>query len=143
MKKIFVIDWVMVATFVPTVWSGFGLHIAGHGADHEVWHDWAVFHVLASLSFLAAAIFHIKTHWGWYKGIVHSGMGRKSRVTAVLSLVFAVVVVTGAVLLGVEGANSSVGLWHYRVGIAAGVLSAGHILKRIPMLRKSLKRERR
>lgn len=134
MKKIFAIDWILIVTFVASLSSGVGLHVAGHGTDPGVWHDWAVAHVVASLPFLVAAFFHVKTHRGWYEGVVRSGLGRKSRVTAALSLVFVSVVVTGVVLLGVEGAGSPVGLWHYRAGIVASVLSAGHLLKRIPTL---------
>lgn len=62
--------------------------------------------------------------------------GRRSRATAALSLAFVSVVLTGFVLLGVEGGGSSVGLWHYRMGIVVGVLSVGHLLKRIPALRR-------
>lgn len=140
MKKIFAIDWMMLISFIPAVCSGIGLHVAGHGPDSEVWHGWAVFHAAASLLFLVAAIAHIRTHWGWYRGVARAGIGRKSRVTAGLSVVFAVVVVTGIILLGVEGPGSSVGLWHYRLGLAAGALSLGHALKRRAVLRKSLER---
>lgn len=48
MKKIFVIDWSLVFVFVLSVFSGIGLHIVGHGNNHELWHNWAVFHVLIS-----------------------------------------------------------------------------------------------
>ena len=141
MKKIFAIDWIMIITFVPSICSGIGLHIAGHGTDHEVWHNWAVLHVFSSLLFLVAAIFHIKTHWSLYRSSVRSGMGHKSPVTAVLSVVFVFVVVTGVVLLGIEGAGSSVGLWHYRTGIVVSILSVGHLLKRISLLRRGSTRK--
>lgn len=42
MKKVFVIDWVLVPLFAASVFTGFGLHIAGHGDSHDVWHNWAV-----------------------------------------------------------------------------------------------------
>ena len=141
MKKIFAIDWIMIITFVPSICSGIGLHIAGHGTDHEVWHNWAVLHVFSSLLFLVAAIFHIKTHWSLYRSSVRSGMGHKSPVTAVLSVVFVFVVVTGVVLLGIEGAGSSVGVWHYRTGIVVSILSGGHLLKRISLLRRGSTRK--
>ncbi|PWM30177.1 MAG: hypothetical protein DBX48_00105 [Limosilactobacillus fermentum] len=141
MKKIFAIDWIMIITFVPSICSGIGLHIAGHGTDHEVWHNWAVLHVFSSLLFLVAAIFHIKTHWSLYRSSVRSGMGHKSPVTAVLSVVFVFVVVTGVVLLGIEGAGSSVGVWHYRTGIVVSILSVGHLLKRISLLRRGSTRK--
>ncbi len=136
MKRIFVIDWIMIAAFVPAVCSGVGLHVAGHGTDHELWHARAVFHVAAGAAFFVAAVFHVVTHRGWYKGILRSGMGSKSRVTAVLSVLFAAVVLTGIALLGINGAGSAVGRWHYVTGIAASVLSVGHLLKRIPLLRR-------
>ena len=45
MKRIFVIDWILIVVFIMSAISGFGLHVAGHGGTHEVWHNWAVFHV--------------------------------------------------------------------------------------------------
>ena len=127
MKKIFVIDRTLVILFILTAVSGFGLHIAGHGAEHSIWHNWAVFHVVASVMLLVAVSF----------SVISSGIGRKSRVTAVLSLIFFIVSLTGLVLLGISGANTEMGLWHYVSGIVFTVLSAGHIIKRIPLLRKS------
>lgn len=43
MKRIFVIDWILIVVFIMSAISGFGLHVAGHGGTHEVWHNWAVF----------------------------------------------------------------------------------------------------
>ena len=98
-----------------------------------------MFHVLSSVLFLVAIIFHVTTHWGWYKGIIKNGIGRKGKVTAVLSIVFLLLSVTGIVLLGVSGANSPLGLWHYKIGIITTVIALGHIIRRLPVLRKSLK----
>lgn len=139
MKKIFVIDWSLVFVFVLSAFSGIRLHIAGHGINHELWHNWAVFHVLTSFLFFVISIFHITTHWGWYKGIIKNGLGKKSKITVVLSVVFFLVSVTGIILLGVDGANSYIGLLHYKIGIVTIVLCIGHLLKRISLLRKSLK----
>ena len=129
----------MIIVSILSAFSGIELHIAGHRSVHELWHNWAVFHVLASFLFFMTAIFHITTHWGWYKGIIRKGIGKKSKITVALSIVFLLVSVTGVVLLAVNGANSAMGLWHYRIGIITVALSAGHILKRTPLLRKSLK----
>lgn len=52
MKKIFVIDWTLIPVFVLSAFSGIQLHVAGHGTSHEVWHHWAVFHIIASILFL-------------------------------------------------------------------------------------------
>lgn len=139
MKKIFVIDWILIFVFVLSAFSGIGLHIAGHGSKHELWHSWAVFHVLTSFLFFMTVVSHIVTHWRWYRGMTRNGIGTKSKITVTLSVLFLLVSVTGIILLGVNGANSNIGQWHYKIGIVITVLSVGHILKRISLLHKSLK----
>lgn len=138
MKKIFVIDWILMLVFILSAFSGIRLHLAGHTCNHPLWHNWAVFHVISSILFLTAAIFHVKAHWGWYKGI-RKGLGNRSKITAILSVMFLFATVTGIILLGVDGANSSIGMFHYKIGIATIILSALHIIKRIHILHKSLK----
>lgn len=137
MKRVFVIDWILIVVFIVFAISGVDLHMAGHGNSHEVWHNWAVFHVLGSVLFLIAIIFHVATHWGWYKGIIKNGIGRKSKVTVVLSIVFLLLSVTGIVLFGVNGANFPLGLWHYKMGIAMTAIAIVHTIKRLSILRKS------
>lgn len=140
MKRIFVIDWLLLAAFLLSACSGIGLHIAGHGGVHEVWHRWAVFHVLASLVMLIFGALHVQTHWAWYKGYFRNGLGKRSRVTVILSYVFLLVVLTGIILIAViEGEGSGVGLWHYRIGLLLTLVSPGHIIKRWKVLRKSVK----
>ena len=112
MKRIYIIDWILIPLFILTSYTGIGLHIAAHENDHEIWLIWAVFHVIASLLFLITVIFHIITHWNWYKGIVNKGIGQKSRVSLWLSATFTLVVLTGIILFNVDGANSSIGLCH-------------------------------
>lgn len=138
MKRIFVIDWILIVVFIVSAISGFGLHVAGHGSSHKIWHNWAVFHVLGSILFLIAAIFHVATHLEWYKGIIKKGIGRKSKVTAILSVIFLLLSVTGLALLGINGANSLFGLWHYKIGVITIVVALGHVIKRLPVFRKSL-----
>ncbi len=138
MKRIFVIDWILIVVFIVSAISGFGLHVAGHGSSHEIWHNWAVFHVLGSILFLIAAILHVATHLEWYKGIIKKGIGRKSKVTAVLSIVFLLLSVTGLALWGINGANSPLGLWHYKIGVITTVITFGHVIKRLSVFRKSL-----
>lgn len=55
MKKILVVDWILVFTFILSAGSGVMLHIAGHYYDHETWHNWAVSHILTTSLFLIAA----------------------------------------------------------------------------------------
>lgn len=138
MKRIFVIDWILIVVFIVSAISGFGLHVAGHGGSHEIWHNWAVFHVLGSILFLVTIIFHVSTHRGWYKRVIKKGIDRKSKVTAFLSVIFLLLSVTGLALLGINGANSPLGLWHYKIGIITTIIALGHVIKRLLVLRKSL-----
>lgn len=140
MKRIFVISWSLIVLFFLSAISGFGLHIAGHGNNHEVWHNWAVFHVVDSVLFLVAIIFHVTTHRGWYKGIIKKGIGRKSKLTVVLSVIVLLLSVTGIVLFGANGAYSTLGLCHYKIGVITTVIIVGHIIKRLPALYKPLKK---
>lgn len=142
MKKIFVIDWILLFAFVLSAYSGIELHIAGHGSEHRIWHNWAVFHVLTSSLFLIVTIFHIVTHWAWYKGIIQKGIGKKNKVTVTLSAAFLLTSITGIILLGIDGANTMIGLWHYRIGVIMALISAGHILRRKNLLYKSLRKRK-
>ena len=86
------------------------------------------FMFLGSILFLIAAIFHVATHLEWYKGIIKKGIGRKSKVTAILSVIFLLLSVTGLALLGINGANSLLGLWHYKIGVITIVVALGHVI---------------
>ena len=118
------------------------MHISGTRCTHEVWHNWAVAHTLSSIGFLISGIMHIQSHWAWYKGWFSKGLGNKSRVTALLSIIFVAISITGILLIAViDGANSGLGLWHYRLGIAMTIIGLGHFIKRFPILKKSLIRK--
>ena len=138
MKRIFIIDWWLALAFAITAYSGFELHIAGHFSTHEVWHNWAVCHTLASLTFIILGVLHIQSHWGWYKSLISKGLGKKSRITIWLSFIYLIVSITGIVLLSIKGANTDIGLWHYRIGIVLTIICVGHFIKRFPILRKSI-----
>lgn len=113
--------------FAASAVTGIGLHLAGHGSSHEAWHNWAAGHILASLLWLIAVIRHLRRHRGWYKTLITKGLGRKSRTTLALTAVFAAVAATGTVLLvWVDGTESSVGQWHYRLGLLLTALSLVH-----------------
>lgn len=140
MKKIFVIDWCMLLSFIATLITGLGMHIAGHSAEHWLWEVWATLHSLMGLSCIIAGIMHIKTHLAWYKGWLKSGLGNKSRVTVILSAIYSIALISGIALLFIEGANTHMGLLHYKIGIGLAIIGLGHFAKRLPILRKSLKR---
>lgn len=142
MKRIFIIDWCLIPLFLFTVFTGIELHIAGHGNSHELWHTWALGHIIGSFLFTVFVAIHVKTHWGWYKSLFQNGLGRKSHVTIAVSLVFIILALTGCALLGVNGSGSGLGMWHYSIGLSALVLFSGNIIKRLPVLRKTIKDKR-
>lgn len=129
----------LLLTFVASAVTGIGLHIAGHGASHEEWYNWAVAHVLSSLCWLISGAIHIKRHRAWYRAIASKGIGHKSRTTILLSALFLFVTVTGLILIVcVDGANSALGRWHYISGLVLILLSLIHIFSRKRAIQKLL-----
>ena len=142
MKKIFAIDWALVPAFLLSSASGVGLHAAGHCPHHDVWHLWAVVHIAASALFLTFAALHVKTHWGWYRGLAKKGIGSKSRITLFLTALMVFVVATGLILLSVvEGGCSGIGLWHYAAGLLLIAVALIHVLSRLGILLSALKKK--
>ena len=136
-KIIFLTDMALIPVFALTAYTGIELHVAGHGTDHQVWHDMAVFHSIAGFSFLILAAIHVKYHWAWYKALKSKGLKNKSKIVAALSALFTIVAASGILLaFFIDGANTHVGLWHYKAGLVTGVLASLHIFKRWALLRK-------
>lgn len=136
-KIIFLTDMALIPVFALTAYTGIELHVAGHGTDHQVWHDMAVFHSIAGFSFLILAAIHVKYHWAWYKALKSKGLKNKSKIVAALSALFIIVAASGILLaFFIDGANTHVGLWHYKAGLVTGVLASLHIFKRWALLRK-------
>ena len=124
-------DWLLIPVSIASVITGFGLHVAGKNAPHEVWEQWAMAHVVATVLFLVLGILHVWHHWAWYKSLFSKGLGKKSRVTLLLTIAFLLLVVTGIVLIvAIEGPNSTTGHLHYLFGLLLTILSLWHIAKR-------------
>ena len=81
-KIIFLTDMALIPVFALTAYTGIELHVAGHGTDHQVWHDMAVFHSIAGFSFLILAAIHVKYHWAWYKALKSKGLKNKGKLVA-------------------------------------------------------------
>ena len=97
-KIIFLTDMALIPVFALTAYTGIELHVAGHGTDHQVWHDMAVFHSIAGFSFLILAAIHVKYHWAWYKALKSKGLKNKSKIVAALSALFTIVAASGILL---------------------------------------------
>lgn len=141
-NKIFIVDLLLLILFIIVAVSGFGMHGAGHGDNHSVWHSWAVAHCLSTLLFVGVTFAHIYLHWIWYKTLFTKPLGNKSRVTITISVLFVVLVISGTLAFAIpEGPNSDIGIAHYIVGIASTLLFVGHIAKRIKILFKGLRKK--
>lgn len=127
----FRIERLLPIAFLTSTITGIGLHIAGHGASHEVWHNWGVAHTLASFLWLLSTVIHVKRHRLWYKTLVTRGIANHHWITFFLSILFPMVAITGVWLIAcVKGARSPIGLLHYKLGILLLVLSLIHTLHR-------------
>ena len=117
--------------FLASAITGIGLHIAGHGTSHEVWHNWGAAHTLASFLWLLSTAIHVKRHRLWYKTLVSKGITNHRWVTILLSVLFPIVAITGIWLIAcVKGAHTPIGLLHYKLGILLLVSSLIHALHR-------------
>ena len=130
-------DLLLIPVSIASVITGFGLHVAGKDTPHEVWEQWAAAHVVATVLFIILGIYHVWHHWAWYKSLFSKGLGKKSRVTLLLTIAFLFLVVTGIVLIvAIDGPNSTTGHLHYLFGLLLTILSLWHIVKRWKVLVK-------
>lgn len=137
--KLFIVDLILLIPFALTTESGFGMHLAGHSNIHSVWHNWAVTHCLSSLLFSGFTFAHIYLHRNWYKTLFSKPLGNKSRVTIIVSILFAVLTISGTLAFTIpEEPNSHIGKVHYIIGIISTIFFVGHIIKRHKILFKGV-----
>ena len=138
-KILFITDIVVLIAFLLTSVSGFLYHLAGHQDSHEYWHNCAVFHIVSALALIISVSIHVYGHWNWYKSLFQKGLGNKSKVTVLLSILMIATVITGLIVLFIhQDPNSGHGLWHYVIGIILTVIGLGHFFKRVHVLVKGL-----
>ena len=124
-------DLLLIPVSIASAWTGIELHLAGHSAPHAVWEQWATAHTVSGVLMAVLAILHVCQHWAWYKSLLAHGIGKKSRVTLGITLVFLLIFITGVVLVAViDGPNSWVGTCHFWMGLALIILSLWHIAVR-------------
>ena len=130
-KISFRIERLLPLAFIASAVTGIGLHIAGHGTIHSVWHNWGVAHISSSFLWLLSAAVHIKRHILWYKTFASKRFTDKLWINIPLSLLFLIVTITGIILIThINGANSALGLFHYKLGILLLLLSLIHVFYR-------------
>lgn len=118
---------IMALTFSLSVVTGIGFHLAGRGSNHEAWHNWAVSHIVSTLLWLIVVVLHTKRYRKMFMSLAKRRAYKKFFPTLVASTLFIITTSTGIVLLlFIDGANSSIGLWHWECGIALAVLTLVH-----------------
>lgn len=140
-KNMFIIDLILIPVFTLVAYSGLKLHIAGHPQEysHDIWHNWAIVHVVSGIISLVFGWLHIKAHWTWYNKLFKKSKRKKSKVTITLSLIFSVELITGSILIFfIDGANTGVGLWHYKIGLAMILFLLLHTVNRFNIMMKGL-----
>lgn len=140
-KTLFITDIIVLITFLLTSVSGFLFHIAGHQDSHEYWHNCAIFHIVSRLALTISVGIHIYGHWNWYKSLFQKGLGNKSKITVLLSVLMLATIITGLIVLFIpQDPNYGHGLWHYIIGIIFTAIGLCHFLKRHHILVKGLKK---
>lgn len=138
-RPVFMVDLSLIPVFILLTYSGLMLHTTSHIANHAEWEYWAEYHTIVGLVSLVLGWLHIKAHWNWYKGLFKKGIGKRSKVTVLISILFLILIVTGLILIFfVSGGNSHVGLWHYRIGLGMVLLLIIHTVARISVLMRGL-----
>lgn len=118
---------IMALTFSLSVVTGIGFHFAGRGSNHEAWHNWAVSHIVSTLLWLIVVVLHTKRYRKMFMSLAKRRAYKKFFPTLVASTLFIITTITGIVLLlFIDGANSSIGLWHWECGITLAVLTLVH-----------------
>lgn len=139
-RLIYLTDAILIPLFVLSLYSGIQLHIAGHGTEHDIWHNWAVFHTIDSLLF-----YYIRDHTHQKSLVLVQRLEKQkagtqntkeTKIVLLLTFIFIWVIITGIWLLCfVEGANSPFGKLHYKAGLLMGILGLLHIVKRLRLLK--------
>ena len=138
MKKIFKIDCGLYPLGVFTILSGIGLHTAGHGDNHQIWEIWAVVHSIIADAFSVLLVYHVHTHRTSFKALRRNTIFTKQPMTTLLSIACLVTILSGIALIGLWGANTHIGLLHYKIGIGFTLLMLTHGAKRIRVIKKAV-----
>ena len=124
-------DLLLIPTFLATAITGVGFYFAGFDTPHETWEQWALAHTVSGVLMALLVIIHVYQHWRWYKSLFAHGIGKKSRVTLWITLVFLTLFITGLLLiLVIDGPNSWMGTFHFWIALVLIVLSLWHIIVR-------------
>lgn len=138
-KKQMMSDILLIFIFTASSVSGINLHLtAKNGMDRLVWglgHDtWQTLHVVSAILTLILISIHIYQHKNWYKSLIKSSKTKRKRSkgTIALTVIFALVVLTGLIDWIGNVPNSPLGLIHNKLGQIMILFVIVHIYNRLP-----------
>jgi uncharacterized protein YacL len=134
--KTFKIDAAMLLFFIITIVSGVEFHVLHHSANHNALRLWYILHMAGSGIFFILAVWHIKLHWGWYKGLVKPSKKRRHP-TIILSVLFIVESVTA--VLKLVGMHHPIGKIHWVGGLLFTIFAIAHLIRRFRIFTNGLK----
>lgn len=121
----------LMVTFPLTIGSGLFLHASGHTSNADAFQLWSDIHILAGILFLVFSIRHIVQHRIWFKTLI-SKIKTHSKITTLTALSYIMVAITGIFLMiGKEGVNPHLSIFHSQAGLLFSVFAGWHCLKRI------------
>jgi CHASE3 domain sensor protein len=132
-----IVDIATMVCLVAAIISGVILHTEIHHT--HVYNDltlWTI-HCVAAIAFALLTAVHAVQHGFWFRNYGKIPMPRKV-ITTLLLLVAAALTITGAILLAGSHSNN-LSITHYVLGLLGTALAAGHVAKRIKLLKNLLK----
>ncbi|MDD4644491.1 MAG: DUF4405 domain-containing protein [Bacteroidales bacterium] len=151
-NRLIVNNLLLVSGIIMTI-SGLvqqvGFHMDNHGdqlqADQLVWGlehtEWSVIHKVTIVIFSVLMICHFLTHWKWYKGVISKNLIRKNRQVFILSVLFALVAITGLIpwFIDLSGGTGSLRMIlieiHDKLALFLAIFLILHLVKRIKFLK--------
>ncbi|MCC8146209.1 MAG: DUF4405 domain-containing protein [Bacteroidales bacterium] len=143
------INVLLIAVVSAVSISGINLHLAAKNMETHVWgleHGaWYMIHILFGILTLAIVSIHIYQHKNWYINLFKgfSANKKRKRGTIALTMIFALVVVTGLTDWINNVPNSLLGLIHAKIGQLMIIFTLIHIYKRLPYIKESFHKKRK
>ncbi|MCX5805430.1 MAG: DUF4405 domain-containing protein [Proteobacteria bacterium] len=150
MRKNTWINICLIIVSLTTILTGFVIQLKYHmdrlSPVVETWglayNSWSFLHKLSIVVLSLLMLFHVISHWKWYKTIITRKLIARNRQTMILSVFFIITAVTGytAWFAGLvnEGASSGAALFrkafieiHDKIAIILTIYIILHVVKRM------------
>ena len=105
--------------------------------------DWSAIHKFAIVFLSLLMVYHIYTHWKWYKGVITKRLIRKNIQVIILSVLFLLVAITGYIpwFVDLSGSTSILRMFfieiHDKIALVLIILLIVHIIQRLKWMVKA------